>query len=116
MTIKGKIWGTTECVIQTPVFEKHRLEIKPGYQCSLHKHNRKWNSFTVISGQLFIDTVKPSKTVDTTTLGPGDSTTVPPGEYHRFRTGGQPCIATEEYYPDTLSEDIDRNDEGGPVE
>lgn len=99
----------------TPVFEKHKLIIKPKHRCSLHRHRTKWNSFTVISGRLFIDVAQEGKAVDTTDLGPGDSTTVGPGIFHRFRTGDEPCVATEEYYPDTLSEDIDRMDQGGPV-
>lgn len=116
MSITGKIWGTTERQIVTPVFEKHLLRIKAKHRCSLHKHHRKWNSFTVIAGTLFIDTVMENRTVDTTVLGPGDSTTVAPGRFHRFRTGEEPCVATEEYYPDVLSEDIQRMDQGGPVD
>ena len=73
----------------------------------------------MISGRLFIDVVKKGgaqqPVIDTTELGPGDSTTVAPGEFHRFRTGGERCIATEEYYPETLSEDIERQDQGGPI-
>lgn len=114
--ITGKIWGTTERQIAMPLFEKHLLRIKPKHRCSLHKHHCKWNAFTVISGVLFIDVVLENKAIDTTVLGPGESTTVPPGVYHRFRTGDEPCIATEDYYPETLSEDIQRMDQGGPVE
>lgn len=113
--ITGKAWGTTECVIASAVFEKHKLEIKPRHRCSLHRHRTKWNSFTVISGRLFIDVVKENKIVDVTELTAGESTTVAPGLFHRFRTGDEPCIATEEYYPDTLSEDIERMDQGGPI-
>lgn len=115
--VTGKVWGTTDRQIATPLFEKHLLRIKPKHRCSLHKHHRKWNSFTVIQGLLYIDVVlDDGRTIDTTTLGPGESTTVAPGVFHRFRTGQHPCVATEEYYPDTLSEDIKRLDQGGPVE
>lgn len=112
----GKIWGTTEPVIITPLFEKHKLSIKPGHQCSLHVHRRKWNSFSVISGRLFIDVIKNDYSLtDVTELGPGDTTTVRPGEHHRFRTGPEGCEAWEEYYPDALSDDIERKDHGGPT-
>lgn len=113
--ITGKVWGTTERQIATPLFEKHLLRIKPKHRCSLHKHHRKWNSFTVIQGVLYIDVVLDNGTVDTTKLIPGESTTVAPGVFHRFRTGDGPCVATEEYYPETLSEDILRMDQGGVV-
>ncbi len=112
----GKVWGSTEIVIATPLFEMHRLSIKPMMQCSLHKHGRKWNAFLVTSGRLFIDTVKNDyQLTDTTELGPGEVTTARPGEHHRFRTDKEPCEAFEFYYPDTLSDDIDRKGCGGPV-
>lgn len=116
MSVTGKVWGTTERQIATPLFEKHLLRIKPKHRCSLHRHHRKWNAFTVIHGVLLIDVVMGDRTIDTTKLCPGETTTVAPGVFHRFRTGDGPCVATEEYYPETLSEDIQRMDQGGPVE
>ena len=114
--ITEKVWGTTECVLATPLIEIHRLKIKPKFQCSLHTHKRKWNAFIVISGELEIieakaDHVPPDKTI----LHPGDFLMAPPGEHHRFRTGILPCEAYEIYYPDALSEDIERKDTGGPA-
>jgi mannose-6-phosphate isomerase-like protein (cupin superfamily) len=116
MAITGKVWGTTEAVLETPLIEIHRLAIKPNHQCSLHVHRRKWNAFMVTAGELFIDVAKNDyDLVDTTMLGPGDVTTVRPGEHHRFRTGEVPCEAFEIYYPDTLGDDIDRKGCGGPI-
>jgi mannose-6-phosphate isomerase-like protein (cupin superfamily) len=113
----GKVWGLTEIVLASPMFEMHRLSIKPKHRCSLHKHNRKWNAFLVISGRLYIDVVKNNYPLtDTTELGPGQVTTVPPGEHHMFRTGDEECEAFEFYYTDPLSEDIERRDHGGPIE
>lgn len=113
----GKVWGVTECMIATPVFEAHRLDILPKFQCSLHVHRRKWNAFVVLSGRLSIDVVKNDYNLtDTTELGPGEMTSVRPGEHHRFRTGDEPCVAMEFYYLDTLSDDIDRKGHGGPVD
>ena len=113
----GKVWGSTEVKIATPMFEMHALTILPKHQCSLHKHNQKWNAFVVVSGRLFIDVLKNDYPLtDTTELGPGETTTVKPGEHHRFRTGDEPCIAYEFYYPEPLSEDIVRKDAGGAVE
>lgn len=119
--IGGKIWGTTECLIREPLFESHRLVIKPNYQCSLHVHARKGNAFLVTKGRLFIDVFKggyvdPNAPPDTTELvANGRMTTVPPGEWHRFRTGDEPCEAVEFYYPGALSDDIQRKDHGGPI-
>lgn len=117
MSKTGKVWGTTETVIATPLFEMHRLSIKPMHRCSLHMHRRKWNAFLVTKGRLFIDVVKTDyPLIDTTELGPGDVMAAPPGEHHRFRTGPEGCEGFEMYYPEALSEDIDRKDHGGPVE
>lgn len=112
----GKVWGETELVLSSPVCELHRIKIRPMHQCSLHVHRRKWNCFIVMTGRLFVDVMKNDYPLtDVTELGPGDVISVPPGEHHRFRTGEEPCEAFEIYYPDTLSEDIDRKDHGGPV-
>lgn len=112
----GKIWGTTELLLSTPLCEIHRLGIKPNHQCSLHKHNYKWNAFYVLSGTLYIDVEKKEyKLVDTTKLSAGDITTVPPGEYHRFRTWDDTCLALEIYYCEPLAKDIHRLDVGGPI-
>lgn len=115
--IVGKIWGSTEPVLIEALFELHRLRIKPQHQCSLHVHTRKANAFLVISGRLFIDVVKNDYALtDTTELGPGDVTTVQPGEHHRFRTGEEPCEAFEMYYTGILSDDIQRKGKGGPTD
>ena len=112
----GKVWGSTECVLATPLIEIHRLKIKPMHQCSLHVHRRKWNAFLVVRGRLFIDVHKNDYALtDTTELRPGEWATVRPGEHHLFRTGRQECEAVEVYYPDVLSEDIERKGHGGKV-
>jgi mannose-6-phosphate isomerase-like protein (cupin superfamily) len=110
----GKVWGTTESVLLTPLFELHRLTIKPNSRCSMHKHRMKHNGFTVISGRLFVDVEKNDYPLtDTTLLKPGETTTVAPGEYHCFRTGAAGCVAVEFYYVAPLADDIKRKDHGG---
>lgn len=102
-------------ILATPFVEIHRLAILPFSQCSLHLHERKWNAFYVRKGTLYIDVRKNDyKLTDTTVLGPGDLTSVKPGEFHRFRTGEEEVEAIELYYPDSLSEDILRETCGVP--
>jgi mannose-6-phosphate isomerase-like protein (cupin superfamily) len=114
MPISGKVWGTTEPVLVTPTLEMHRLWIEPNHQCSMHRHQRKWNAFVVIYGILFIDVEKSYGLTDITKLSPGNVCTVAPGEFHRFRTGpDEGCQAIEVYYTDALGEDIERRDHGG---
>src|SRR3990167_4496933 len=111
--IAGKVWGTTEPVLQTPLIEIHRLEVLPEAHCSMHMHRTKWNAFLVLSGALTIEVEKKYGLIDKTILRAGDCTTVRPGEYHRFVSGLVPVVAMEIYYPETLSEDIERRDVGG---
>lgn len=113
MPIIGKVWGSTEQLLGTPLFDLHKLIIKSNSQCSMHKHNFKHNAFIVLEGVLYIDVEKNDYAlVDTTTLSPGDCTTVKPGEFHKFRTAHQPCVALECYYCEPLSEDIVRRTVG----
>lgn len=114
--ITEKIWGTTDALIVTPMFEMHRLVIQPHYRCSYHEHQFKHNAFYVINGQLFIDVQRPGRfrgrVTDEHELRTGDTFTVAPGVAHQFRTGQERCIALEMYYTEPLSEDIHRFDQG----
>jgi mannose-6-phosphate isomerase-like protein (cupin superfamily) len=113
----GKVWGTTEPLIETPLIEFHRITIKPNMQCSLHKHTQKWNAFYVVKGVLQIVVFKNDYDLeDTTNLGPGDFTTVKPGEFHLFKSNEMHVEAFELYYPSALSEDIIRKTVGGAIE
>ena len=117
MSVYGKIWGTTELLLKTPFIELHRLAILPDRRCSLHLHRWKWNLFLVLEGSLTIEVHKADyDLVDSTIIGPGQITTVRPGEKHRFVTGAEAVKAIEVYYPESLSEDIVRMDVGGLVE
>tara|TARA_Y100000296_G_C5052874_1_gene195761 strand:- start:259 stop:615 length:357 start_codon:yes stop_codon:yes gene_type:complete len=116
-TIYGKVWGTTECLLKTPLIELHRIIVSPESHCSLHMHEKKWNGFYVTRGQLLIECHKEKyDLVDTTVLLEGDFTIVPPGEFHMFRSLELGCTALEIYYPEPLSEDIIRKTVGGSNE
>lgn len=113
--VNGKVWGTTTALVQNSVSELHKITAKAGFRCSEHKHAHKWNGFYVISGVLEIHVRKNDYALtDVTTLRAGDFTTVRPGEYHWFYCT-EDCVALELYYPEMLSEDIQRKDHGGPV-
>jgi mannose-6-phosphate isomerase-like protein (cupin superfamily) len=111
-----KIWGTTEPLILTPLFEMHRLIIKPEHRCSLHMHRFKHNAFYVLDGNLYIDQVVADlMPTDTLLIGPGQVAFVRPGVHHQFRTGRLPCMVLEMYYTEPLSDDIIRRNVGGPT-
>lgn len=110
MSVTEKVWGTTEALIVTPMFEMHRLVIKPNMRCSLHVHQFKWNAFYVLEGVVCIDFDDGTRRLESNKYA-----TVSPGVYHQFRTGLEPCTALEMYYTEPLSEDIIRRTVGGPV-
>ena len=47
--IAGKVWGETELIEANNALEFHRIETAKGGVCSKHKHEFKWNGFTVIT-------------------------------------------------------------------
>ena len=116
----GKIWGTTELIYRNPLIEVHRLLILPGSHCSWHVHERKSNMFICMQGHLKIQVRKNDYDLtDDTLLNPGEVTTVPPGEYHRFVTETDwtgKTLAFEVYYPEPLGKDIIRENVGGCTE
>lgn len=116
MTINAgnKIWGQTTPLIVTPMFELHRLDINPNHRCSFHMHRFKHNAFVVLTGVLYLD-VGFGSGMPPRRLRAGETATIPPGIPHNFRTGPIPCTALEMYYPEALSEDIQRFDVGCAV-
>jgi len=66
------------------------------------------------AGQLLIKVWKHDyDLIDETALGPQESTTVKPGEYHRFEVTEKDTVAYEIYWTELDSEDIAREDHGG---
>ena len=111
--IIGKVWGSTQILLATPLIEIHRLVVLPKARCSLHRHTRKWNAFIVTKGRLCVQVHKSDYSLqDDTWLRPGDMTSVAPGEKHQFFTGSTGAEAFEIYYPAPLSEDIVRDNCG----
>jgi mannose-6-phosphate isomerase-like protein (cupin superfamily) len=113
VTKQGKAWGTTQELFLRQNFSLHLLEVRAGGYCSEHKHERKLNHFTVVSGMLEVrvwmtDDAPP----DVTVVGPGESTSVPVGAWHKFKAlADTVCIEVYEAAP--VEEDIVRRSVGG---
>ncbi len=116
--LQGKIWGSTELLLCNPMIELHRIKIKPGMQCSTHKHEHKWNGFYCIQGAINIVVIKKDyNLIDTTRLQCGDFTAVKPGEFHHFETlKGVSAVVLEIYWLEGISEDIIRENCGGLID
>jgi mannose-6-phosphate isomerase-like protein (cupin superfamily) len=110
--IEGKVWGTTEPILQSAAVEVHRIKVELGAYCSQHKHQSKINMFYVISGELEIQRWKDYGLCDSTHLFAGDTSIVPAGEMHKF-IAHQETEALEIYWAELNHNDIQRTNVGG---
>lgn len=114
--LMGKVWGTTESLLVTPMIEVHRIHVEPNMKCSEHKHEFKWNAFYCVAGAIDIHVRKNDYSLtDVTHLAAGDFTTVSPNEYHWFETANRTAKVLEIYYVEPISADIVRKTVGGAV-
>ena len=114
-TKQGKIWGATQELFNKNNVSIHRIEIKEGGFCSLHKHEHKTNIFFVEKGKLKVVIYRKdanSDIIDDTILEDGDMTLVEPGLLHRFEAL-EDTIAYEIYYVELNTNDIVRHNVGG---
>jgi mannose-6-phosphate isomerase-like protein (cupin superfamily) len=79
-----KVWGSEEIIIAEPEYTFKKLHIKPGFQCSLHKHKNKTESFHVVNGIVKLEQRDVRCFPFEELLIPGDVRKIMPGTYHRF--------------------------------
>ena len=76
--IVPKVWGHEEWIVNSTYCGK-LLHLREGMRCSLHYHERKDETFYVLSGKVRLEVG-----AFAVTLNPGDSHHIPPGTRHRF--------------------------------
>lgn len=76
-TVK-KVWGFEQWIVNRECCGKI-LNLKKGFESSLHKHRKKDETFFVLDGIVLMELGK-KKWV----MNPGDSVHVPPNKYHGF--------------------------------
>ena len=83
MEIVNKLWGHEQILVNNDRYCAKLLHIQPGYECSLHYHKIKKETFIVIEGRVRL--VIGNRT-DTKAhiLAIGDSITLDPFTWHRF--------------------------------
>lgn len=85
-----KAWGQEIWLVNNERYCAKLLHINSGWQCSLHMHPIKKETFVIIDGGVNLevaDTVVPTDEpleFDHIQLVPGDSYTLEPNTYHRF--------------------------------
>lgn len=76
-----KVWGVELWLHNSKNYCAKRLLLNPGFQCSLHRHLLKRETFAIIRGIVYLqlgDEVRK--------MIPGEFVTIEPGTYHRFWT------------------------------
>lgn len=74
-----KLWGHEIWLVNNEKYCAKFLILKPGYQCSLHAHRIKDETFAVIKGEVNLE--YNDKTIEL--IAPA-SFRIKPGRYHRF--------------------------------
>lgn len=110
---QGKAWGETEEIFNNGTISINVLRINAGGFCSEHHHRSKANLFHVLEGVLEIsqwpaDAADP----DVTELKYGESTSIRPGTWHKFRALS-PAVVLEVYAVTLAGQDIVRRTHGG---
>lgn len=77
--IHEKVWGHELWIVNNEHYCGKRLTIKKGYQCSLHYHKLKHETFLLLSGKVLMEIGKEQHV-----LPPGAIVTLEPGTLHRF--------------------------------
>jgi len=92
-----KVWGLEALLVSTPLYTAKLLLISPGFQCSLHYHNEKDETFIVLSGTVDIEV----GAIRTYLTPQRPRAHVRPGDRHRFGSrGGAILLEVSTYHDD----------------
>ena len=92
-----KLWGSELELVNNESYCGKVLTLDPGYQCSLHYHPMKKETFCVLEGQVLMEIYSPKGYVGHEyrrsnqlifghfSMNPGDRVTIEPNTPHRFR-------------------------------
>lgn len=81
LKVVKKSWGREEWIANSPMYCGKLLYVEPVKQCSLHYHERKHETFTVLSGRIWIELDGVEHVME-----PGSVLDVAPYTRHRFGT------------------------------
>lgn len=78
-----KVWGHEEWIVNNEKYCGKKLVLRRGWRCSLHFHKIKDETFYLLSGKIFLETVYQGKK-NKRIMTPGDIVHIPVGMVHRF--------------------------------
>lgn len=85
----SKLWGFEEILYNGPEYCAKLLWLLPGFQCSLHYHKVKHESFIALDGLIRVEYYEGNTHYETILSGHRrDRLTLPPGTPHRFWSMG----------------------------
>jgi mannose-6-phosphate isomerase-like protein (cupin superfamily) len=108
-----KLWGHEEWLVNNDKYCAKYLILKYGYQCSLHYHKKKDETFYVLEGLVNLEIYDDmNDRILTYPLRPGDSYRIKPNLSHRFYTKTPEAklleVSTTHYDEDSYRLEISR--------
>src|SRR5260221_13546997 len=90
-----KLWGFEYWIVNTDRYCFKLLGLIPGYQCSLHYHQLKDETFVVYSGEIVLEQRDVRTFPFEESLRAGDKRHIAPRTPHRFRAVGEMALVFE---------------------
>jgi len=94
-TTVQKLWGVEYWLVNNDKYCWKLLQLNPGAQSSLHYHPIKDETFFVLVGDVYLETVSKGGLLLHTLLRPGDFRRLQPGRPHRFRAAFSTAFVLE---------------------
>lgn len=120
-----KVWGDEYWLVNNEKYCAKLLYIKPGFQCSLHCHIQKKETFIILDGGVNLELAefklatehggKSYNITETVQLVPGESYTLEPGTYHRFSSYTDDSAVVLEISSTHSDEDVVRLEDSRPL-
>lgn len=82
--ITNKPWGSEELLEKNDKYVVKKLFMKAGHSCSLQYHERKHETFYVLSGRLMLSVGDAVDNLDGYVFEPGRYLALPPGKIHKM--------------------------------
>ena len=99
MEIVKKVWGEERIVVNSDKYCGKFLYVKKGFQCSLHYHRIKDETFFILSGSVWFEEKKDTDDgvgyISGSILKAGDIKHLPPMTIHRFSAIDEDCVIIE---------------------
>jgi len=111
----SKLWGTEYWIVNEPLYCMKYLKVIPGYQCSIHMHKKKSETFIGLSGDVLVNFHNDKGIIEKVfSLGPGETVNVVAKTFHSFQSHNVSWFAEVSTHHD--DEDVVRLQESRKLE